>query len=266
MMVTESADKQRKILCGIYDVIMRRGHPFLLPMRADGDPRALLYRHAAVIHRDVKTDNIIFFDEGAHDIALFDYDACIFAHDKEMKTAGIGTPNFMAPEAYDGVYTSACDLFSCGCILFSLLHGYEAFDTAEMSLEEAKKSIQEGATISPEVHEKSPAAVDLLEKLLNVDPEERPTAMEALDHPWLQDCLVLDTVTERDFFRRECDRLVSDRIKYSFALCHHLEEANVGVCVPATHMDLHFVMADDQAKCHQLEDEVSPQVRRRRVK
>jgi serine/threonine protein kinase len=48
----------------------------------------------------------------------------------------------------------------------------------------------------------SPSAVDLLKKLLMVDPKRRITALEALKHPWVQVRCVLTSVHEHPALNR----------------------------------------------------------------
>ena len=52
----------------------------------------------------------------------------------------IGTYNYMAPEAFTGIYSNKCDAWACGVIMFALLldnYPFKGFD-----LEEVKKNIQ----------------------------------------------------------------------------------------------------------------------------
>lgn len=46
---------------------------------------------------------------------------------RRMKTMA-GTPYFMAPEVLDGDYTSKCDIWSLGCILFMIMTGRLPFE------------------------------------------------------------------------------------------------------------------------------------------
>merc|ERR1719326_1203852 len=51
--------------------------------------------------------------------------------DEEMRTSYVGTRGYQAPELLTRKsYTKACDIFSCGVVLFILLTGYPPFDQA----------------------------------------------------------------------------------------------------------------------------------------
>lgn len=90
---------------------------------------------------------------------------------------------------------TACDLWSCGAILYMLLSGYPPFyGTGREAL---TKQIAEGAVDYPgkdhPLHrvasnwaKVSPGAFSLVKSLLVLQPEKRRTAAEALGDPWVQ--------------------------------------------------------------------------------
>ncbi|MGV6851875.1 MAG: protein kinase domain-containing protein [bacterium] len=97
--------------------------------------KALEYAHdKAVIHRDVKTDNILF-DEYGHAV-LSDFGIAKATDSNTHMTATgsiIGTPHYMSPEQARGQQvTGAADIYSLGIVLYELLTGdvpYRAEDT-----------------------------------------------------------------------------------------------------------------------------------------
>ena len=84
-------------------------------------------------------------------------------------------------------YTVKADMWSLGCILFSLICGSPAFHSNCES--ELRRLIMAGEYYTDEEanpiwKEISAEGKDLLSRLLRVDPEERLSAGQALNHPW----------------------------------------------------------------------------------
>merc|ERR1712232_1277106 len=105
-----------------------------------------------------------------------------------------GTPQYFAPEVIttfsdqnlDGGYGREVDLWSLGVILYVMLSGVTPFEEDESG--GLYKQILEGkfefgvlewTTVSPE-------AKELVQKLMTVNPRERLTVQQALEHPWLR--------------------------------------------------------------------------------
>ena len=91
----------------------------------------LHYAHQhRVIHRDVKPDNILLAPDGKArltDLGLAkDWDADV---QLDAPDAGLGTPNFMAPEQFsDAKYADVrCDVYSLGAYLYMALTGVVPF-------------------------------------------------------------------------------------------------------------------------------------------
>ncbi|HWN80576.1 MAG TPA: serine/threonine-protein kinase, partial [Candidatus Udaeobacter sp.] len=87
--------------------------------------RALAAVHnAGVLHRDVKTENVMREDGGR--IVLVDFGIC---REAQTTSAGgmaeaLGTPLYMAPELFQGATESAqSDIYSLGVVLFRMLTG-----------------------------------------------------------------------------------------------------------------------------------------------
>lgn len=101
-----------------------------------------------------------------------------------------GTPAYMAPEVIEQNYDEKADIWSAGIMMYQLLTGRFPFwdNVRECSLQQVWKAIlhDEIDFNARELRQISPSARDLLEKLLDRDPDSRFTASEALRHRWLR--------------------------------------------------------------------------------
>lgn len=122
-------------------------------------------------------------------LALFD------PNNLATKPKFVGTPDYLSPETIQGVGESeASDWWSVGCILFEFLFGYPPFHakTPDQVFENILKGKIDWPDLSPQEELKfcSAEAKDLIQKLLNMNPEERlgsNGAEEIKTHPYFKD-------------------------------------------------------------------------------
>jgi serine/threonine protein kinase len=103
-------------------------------------------------------------------------------------TEKCGTPCYVAPEILRGIpYGTQCDIFSLGSLLFNLITGKYLFKGSN-KLELLQKNYDCDLTTIRSYLEKAGGEhlVDLTIKMLNVNPYGRPTAREALKHPFFK--------------------------------------------------------------------------------
>uniref|UniRef100_A0AAQ4R213 non-specific serine/threonine protein kinase n=1 Tax=Gasterosteus aculeatus aculeatus TaxID=481459 RepID=A0AAQ4R213_GASAC len=155
--------------------------------------KTLEYLHVqGVVHRDLKPSNILYVDESgnAESIRICDFG---FAKQLRAENGLLMTPcytaNFVAPEVLKKQgYDAACDIWSLGVLLYTMLTGFTPFangpeDTPEEILARigsGKFSLSGGYWTSV-----SAEAKDLVSKMLHVDPHRRLTAGQVLRHPWV---------------------------------------------------------------------------------
>lgn len=103
-----------------------------------------------------------------------------------------GTAWFMAPEVLSSDTYPASDMWSAGVMTYQLLSGFLPFDDTNNPDAPALSVIWQGIlTREPSFHrsawrEVSDEAKEFIKALLQKDHTKRPTAKEALKHPWLQ--------------------------------------------------------------------------------
>lgn len=151
------------------------------------------YLHSkGVVHRDLKPSNLLYADkrytaDGLH--------ICDFGFAKQLRADNglLMTPcytaNFVAPEVLKKQgYDESCDVWSLGVLLYTMLSGHTPFasgpkDTPEVIL----SRIGQGkfSTSGGNWDVISPAAKDLVVRMLHVDPHQRITIQQVLTHRWV---------------------------------------------------------------------------------
>ncbi|XP_047336554.1 phosphoenolpyruvate carboxylase kinase 1-like [Impatiens glandulifera] len=139
-----------------------------------------------IAHRDIKPDNILF-DERER-LKLADFGSAVCFREGEIMSGIVGTPYYVAPEVLLGRnYCEKVDVWSAGVILYILLTGVPPFYGDSPS--EIFEAVLRGNLRFPArlFHSVSPAAKDLLRKMLCKDVSRRFSAEQVLRHPWLAD-------------------------------------------------------------------------------
>ncbi|CAB9508321.1 MAP kinase-activated protein kinase 2 (Fragment) [Seminavis robusta] len=146
-----------------------------------------LHDSRLMAHRDLKLENILLdTDQNLADLKLIDFGLARHFKPDETFYELCGSTAYVAPQVIEGEYTAKCDIWSCGVIAFSLLSGYtpfEGYDDGETL------QIILGGTFDfndPVWEPVSKDAKDFICNLLAYEEKDRPTAHQALSHPWLQ--------------------------------------------------------------------------------
>ncbi|KAK9207327.1 hypothetical protein WN943_017612 [Citrus x changshan-huyou] len=175
--------------------------------------RGLKYVHSAnVLHRDLKPSNLLL--NANCDLKIGDFGLARTTSETDFMTEYVVTRWYRAPELLLNCseYTAAIDIWSVGCILGEIMTRQPLFpgkdyvhqlrliteligSPDETSLgflrsDNARRYVRmlpqfPKQNFSARFPNKSPGAVDLLEKMLVFDPNRRITVDEALCHPYL---------------------------------------------------------------------------------
>ncbi|XP_039053724.1 calcium-dependent protein kinase 33-like [Hibiscus syriacus] len=143
------------------------------------------FHFMGVMHRDLKPENFLLSskDDGAM-LKATDFGFSVFIEEGKQYLDIVGSAYYIAPEVLRQSYGKEIDIWSAGVILYVLLSGVPPF-WAEGILEAILEGVIDFESDPwPSISE---SAKDLVRKMLTMDPKERPTAAQALDHPWLRE-------------------------------------------------------------------------------
>ncbi|XP_014221745.1 serine/threonine-protein kinase polo [Trichogramma pretiosum] len=134
-----------------------------------------------IIHRDLKLGNLFLNDDLQVKIGDFGL-ATILEHDGERKKTLCGTPNYIAPEILTKVgHSYEVDIWSIGCIMYTLLVGNPPFETE--SLKETYARIKQVNYQIPASMEKTDA-MNMVSSMLQGNPAKRPSVARLLKDPF----------------------------------------------------------------------------------
>jgi len=140
---------------------------------------ALCYLHAkGIAHRDIKPENILFTKEGSVKLADFGLSRKLI---QKSSLTVVGTPYYISPEMIQGRYSSQCDIWSLGIVLYFALTGLLPFDGEDLN--GLFNNIR--CTEVKEWGNCSIDAVNFLKQMIVKTPKLRISPQAALAHPWL---------------------------------------------------------------------------------
>jgi calcium-dependent protein kinase len=148
---------------------------------------AISYCHANnIVHRDLKPENLLL-DRDSPDslLKIIDFGTSkIFDLGAKM-TQKYGTAYYIAPEVLKRDYNEKCDIWSCGVILYILLCGKPPFygRTDRDILERVQRGHY--SMDDAEWTRVSPAAKNLIRKMLQMNIANRISAADALQDEWI---------------------------------------------------------------------------------
>lgn len=154
---------------------------------------AMVFVHKkGMIHRDLKPSNIFMTDKLS--ISIGDFGVATIMGDARTRTrTTVGSMNWMAPEVLERPYDERTDIWSLGCILLEMATcGF--LDAAQIgtTLFQIKQSPQVLEDVLETVGKNySLDLCQVIRTMLRRNFQQRPTAQELVDLPYVKNCLKL---------------------------------------------------------------------------
>lgn len=155
--------------------------------------KAIEFLHSnKIIHRDIKSDNILLGQEGQ--VKVIDFGFCAqLDHMDEKRRTFAGSPYWLSPEIITRkAYDTKTDIWSLGILIIEMLEGAPPY-LNETPLKAIYLIASRGKP-TIDYDRLSPQLADFLDKCLNIEPEARATATELLEHPFLSNVEPVSTI------------------------------------------------------------------------
>ena len=140
---------------------------------------ALAFLHKNhIIHGDIKLENVVLQAKIGGCVAkLADFGISEPISSTQESNRIVGTQGYIAPEILkcEG-YGTASDIWSLGCLIYAML-------TAQLYGGAMSQKVPTDGTDLDRL-EVSPVCRDLISKLLKIDPDQRPSIQEVIEHPF----------------------------------------------------------------------------------
>lgn len=150
-------------------------------------------------NKDIKPENLLFeFDAPDAHLKLADYGFSLLKNSSTGCKGPVGSVVYMPPERFKGEVSEKSDIWSVGVILFIILSGRVPFQ-GKTDAETMQKILNKPLSMNSKSWETvSEEAKNLVQKMLDKDPSNRPSAEEIMMDPWFF-AYTKNTITDVSF-------------------------------------------------------------------
>ncbi|KAM9853472.1 serine/threonine-protein kinase DCLK1-like isoform 2-T2 [Aulostomus maculatus] len=152
---------------------------------------AIKYLHSLnIVHRDIKPENLLVYEhpDGSKSLKLGDFGLATVVNGHLYTVCG--TPTYVAPEIVaEKGYGLKVDIWAAGVITYILLCGFPPFRGSGEDQETLFEQILRAELDFPAPYwdNVSDTAKALITEMLHLDVDQRYTAVQVLDHSWVND-------------------------------------------------------------------------------
>ncbi|CAD8198022.1 unnamed protein product [Paramecium pentaurelia] len=143
-----------------------------------------LYRNN-IIHRDIKPENIVFKNNKAK-IADFGFARFVLNPDIKQELSIRCTPLYASPQLLEGYFSSKCDVWSFGLILYKMVYGSLPNEKIKglSELQDFFQDLKHNRVHFPE--NDMPSVVTLIKQMLRYSEDDRITWVQIFEHPLIR--------------------------------------------------------------------------------
>eukprot|EP00759_Apiculatamorpha_spiralis_P052947 PhF_6_TR6067/c1_g1_i2/m.8806 len=145
---------------------------------------ALVFMHTKQLaHLDVKCANLLLMPNGV--VKLADFGCAQLLKKAGMKGSTRGSAHWMAPEMANGDLSTKADIWSTGCTVLEMITGRPPFSDIPEDVS-AEYIMTHEPDFTYVENALSTAGKEFVQRCLQRNPDNRPTALELTRDPWLQ--------------------------------------------------------------------------------